>query len=335
VGWDLMRYDGEPVAAVKYDGNAHRSLSWDPNNHAPYLPRVNADPTGTEYGGEGSFGHMWMNQMPSLNASPGEWMLWTEEFTVDPDSWEPAVLSFHAYDGSPERVKVAPAVRIDGQWYIGWDLRVETRWKTWRPYAITWSRSGWYRFDPSLLFSVRDAVPVENLPDGLITAFGLYMYKDYAWYVNEIDNITLHARPARPVNPYGNWVATRFPQSVLTDPMQHHQLLPERDPDGDGWSNAWAYAMGLNPMDRSGAGVRPEVVTGRSGWALRLPWNPEAANARVQVYQSDDLIDWVPLDTQSRDVIEEGTGQPCRQWPIPEPDSPARYYTMGLEIVTD
>jgi hypothetical protein len=34
-------------------------------------------------------------------------------------------------------------------------------------------------------------------------------------------------------------------------------------------------------------------------------------------------------------VIEEGTGQPCRQWPIPEPDSPARYYTMGLEIVTD
>lgn len=338
VGWNLMRFDGEPVAAIKYDGNAHRSLSWSSNEAAPWLPKVNANPGGDELSGTGTYGHMWMNQMHSLNASPGEWMLWTEEYSVDTERWDLTAVSFHSRDGSPERVKVAPAVRIAGDWFIGWELREETRWKTWREYTIPWSRTGWVRFEPSILFSVRDAIPVERLPHGEITAFGLYFFKDFAWYVNEIDNVTLTARPAQPRTPYGDWVARSFPQEMLTDATRFADLQPGADADSDGLSNLWAYALGRSPFHRNGGNEGFPVVF-RPGeeegdWVLRLPWNPTAENVAVEVYSSEDLHQWDHERSDSEVLTDPDNGETVRHWLLEPGDdrSGSRFYAFTLRL---
>lgn len=338
VGWNLMRFDGEPVAAIKFDGNAHRSLVCDPHDSAPWLPKVNANPMGSELTGTGTCGHMWMNQMHGLNASPGEWMLWTEEYPVDTELWDLAALSFHSSDGSPERVKVAPAVRIAGEWFIGWELRVETRWDTWREYTIPWSRTGWVRFDPSILFSVRDAVPIERLPNDEITAFGLYFFKDFAWYVNEIDNVTLKARPSQPRNSYGDWVAQSFPQEMLTDAARHADLQPQADADRDGLSNLWAYALGRSPVGSDGAeGGFPVVLRAgedEDGWELQLPWNPVADNVVLEVHTSKDLQRWDPEPSRSEVRTDPENGEAVRHWFFESGDDSTgnRFFTFSLRL---
>jgi hypothetical protein len=328
VGWNLMRFDGDPVASIHYDGNAHRSLSYDAGNRPPYLPKVNADPDGTEYDAPGNGGHMWMNQMPFLNASPGEWMLWTDEYPVDRERWELTELNFNAIDGSPEQVKVAPAVRIGGEWFIGWDLREETRFKSWRAYSIRLGSTGWVRFAPSPVFSVRDAEPVERLPDGDIDAFGIYMLKDYAWYVNRIDNITLWARPTQPPNPYGDWVATRFPQSLLIGPNAAETVAPEADADHDGWANIWEYAMDTGGGDTSGA--TPALFLEDGQLVADLPWNPQADNLVLSVYASSDLKDWYRVDLQPVDYADPESGQARRRWSAPLPQSGNLFHRMDL-----
>jgi hypothetical protein len=324
VGWQLMRFDGDPVARIKYDGNAHRSLVYDRSDTGPYLPKVNANPTGTELDGPATYGHMWMNQMPFLNASPGEWMLWTDEYTIDQSAWELTQISFHSTDGSPEQVKVAPAVRIDGQWYIGWDLRVETRrYFKWRLYDIQPDVSGWGLFEPSLFFSVKDATPVERLPDGVITAFGLYMFKDYAWYVNEIDNITVKAVPREPEDPYAAWVWRGFSQEFLTNAPDPAIFEPGADANGDGWANVWDFAMGR--AEAEAALGRSILVHGEAGDTLVMPWNEAAAGLEIDVFVSRDLRTWVDPVTVAApggrpplySVYDDPDGNLYRSWQLP------------------
>lgn len=327
VGWNLMRYDGEPVASVQYDGNAHRSLSYDTWDTGPSLPRINANPTGAEPEGGNTAGHMWMNQMPFLNASPGEWMLWTDEYTIDRDKWELAEFSFHAKDGSPERVKVAPAVRIGGQWYLGWELRILTQWKTWRAYTINLDTAGWVLFEPSLIFSVRDAEAVDRLPDGDVDAFGLYMFKDYAWYVNEIDNFTVKVRPRQEPDPYGTWVVEVFPQDLLKNDAEVWKVDKVHDPDRDGWSNLWEFVMGSNPMEAGSSGLLTSVDSeGRV--RLALPWNPEATNIAMTVMESADLVNWAPaVNVTVTDLPGEEAYSGLREWLIPSVSKP-RFYRL-------
>ncbi len=329
VGWNLMRYDGDPVASIKYDGNAHRSLSWKSSPAAPWLPRINANPTGTEYDAPNAYGHMWMNQMPSLNVSPAEWMLWTEEYAFDQADWQLARITFHSTDGSPERVKVSPAVRIDGRWYLGWDLRVETFYSWWREYTINLGPDGWRLFEPSLFFSIRQAEPVGRLPDGAVTAFGLYFFKDYAWYVNEIDNFTLWARPREPENPYGAWLTRAFPQAFLTDPANAAALAPEADPNGDGWANLWAFATGTDPLDPSGKAAAPRLLWDGETLVLDLPRNPQAHNLAFTVYASADLKAWEAVAAAHERYFDD-TGRPRQQWRLEPPDrtAGARFFTV-------
>jgi hypothetical protein len=340
VGWNLMRFDGDPVARIKYDGNAHRSLAFDRWDTGPYLPQVNANPSGSELDGPATYGHMWMNQMPFLNASPGEWMLWTDEFSIDQSAWELTQISFHSSDGSPEQVKVAPAVRIDGQWYIGWDLRVETRrFFKWRLYDIQLGATGWVLFEPSLFFSVKDAAPVERLPDGDITAFGLYMFKDYAWYVNEIDNITLHAVPREPEDPYAAWVSRGYSQEFLRNTVDPAVFEPQADANGDGWANIWDFAMGRTSAE---AALTGSILThGENGDSLVMPWNEAASGLEIEVLVSRDLRTWVDPVTVSApggrpplySVYDDPDGNLYRSWQMPpiEGESPL-FYRLQIDL---
>lgn len=288
VGWDLMRADGEPVPSVQWDGNAHRSLST--NSQAPYRTKINADPTGTEYDSPGARGHMWMNQMPFLNATPAEWMLWTEEYTVDTDRYEITAVEFHATDSSPERVKNSLAVRIEGEWYLFWDGRVETQWNTWRLYRIDFATTGWYRFDPSPVFSIRTAEPAP-LPAGDIEAFGLYFFKDYGWYVNQVTNFTIYARERIEPPAYLTWQLAHFPaEDLLDDSLDETVWGKSADPGRTGMPNLARYALGVSPFAREEA-ISPELL-GDGRLRLHFTWNPEATDMAVDIERSGDLRSW-------------------------------------------
>ena len=288
VGWDLMRPDGEPVPSVRWDGNAHRSLST--NSAAPYRTKINADPTGTEYDSPGARGHMWMNQMPFLNATPAEWMLWTEEYTVDTDRYEITAVEFHATDSSPERVKNSLAVRIEDDWYLFWDGRVETQWNSWRLYRIDFATTGWYRFDPSPVFSIRNAEPAP-LPAGDIEAFGLYFFKDYGWYVNQVTNFTIYARERIEPPAYLTWQLAHFPaEDLLDDALEDTVWGKHADPGRTGMSNFVRYALGLSPYSDT-EGITPEL-TGDGRLRLHFTWNPEATDVNVGIERSTDLRSW-------------------------------------------
>jgi len=325
VGWNLMRYDGDPVASVKYDGNAHRSLSTG-DAEPPYFTKVNADPNGSEYDYDRAQGHMWMNQMPNLN-SGNEWMLWTEEFVLDRTAWDLNTITFHATDSSPERVKVSPAMRIGGQWYLGWDLRVETWGSWWRSYTMPLALTGWYLFEPSSTFTIKDATPVDLLPEGNIEAFGFYFFKDYAWYVNQIDNFAVQVTPARTENPYRDWLFQNYSQAELIAEAESGRLNPEEDFNGDGWANVWDYATGRTD------GATPRLLYLIDGEPrLVIDWNPAAVNLELDVFQSTDLAQWVNIE-ELVDVpvlslpYTDHTGENWyRNWsPLPDSDIPVFY----------
>ncbi|MCD8482156.1 MAG: hypothetical protein LR015_05480 [Verrucomicrobia bacterium] len=186
--------------------------------------------------------------MPFLNATPAEWLLWTEEYSIDPQQYEIDRITFHGYDSSPERVKHALAVRINGNWYIHWDARIETQFATWRPYTLTFSTTGWYRFIPSPTFSIRNAA-FTTLPNGVIDAFGLYMFKDYGWYVNQVDNFTIYARERQAPPALLAWQLESFPPEVLYENALEASVWgPNADPDGDGNINLLEFALGGDPL---------------------------------------------------------------------------------------
>lgn len=325
VGWNLMRYDGDPVASVKYDGNAHRSLSTS-YSEPPYVGKVNADPHGDEYDYNRAPGHMWMNQMPNLN-SGNEWMLWTEEYVIDRAAWDLNQITFYSTDSSPEQVKVSPAMRIDGQWYLGWDLRVETWGNWWRNYTMPLASTGWLLFEPSPTFTILDATPVDLLPEGNIEAFGFYFFKDFAWYVNRIDNFTIHGTPATTDNPYREWLFEVFSQEELIAEAGSGRLDPLADFNGDGWANIWNYATGKPVADA------PRILYMTNGEPrLVMEWNPSATNLEFDVYQSKDLSEWTPIeDLVDAPILSipytDPTGEHWyRNWsPLPEADPPVFY----------
>ena len=316
VGWDLMRPDGEPVPSVKWDGNAHRSLST--NSQAPYRTKINADPAGTEYDAPGARGHMWMNQMPFLNATPAEWMLWTEEYTVDTSRYEITAVEFHATDSSPERVKNSLAVRIEGDWYLFWDGRVETQWNSWRLYRIDFATTGWYRFDASPVFSIRNAEPAP-LPAGDIEAFGLHFFKDFGWYVNQVTNFTIYARERVEPPPFLTWQLGHFAaEDLLDDSLEGTVWGENADPGRTGMPNLARYALGLSPFSHD-EGIRPELsADGRL--LLHFTWNPEATDVAVGIERSADLRSWSAAAAAewAMNGLEDGLEAWTVSVPVPE-----------------
>jgi hypothetical protein len=293
VGWNLMRYDGQPVASIKYDGNAHRSLSGH-SYTAPWQSKINANPSGTEFDQTNARGHMWMNQMPFLNGTPAEWMLWTEEYQIDQSLYDVASIRFHATDESPERVKVSLAVRIEGVWYIFWDGRVETFGTSWREYTINFSRNGWYLFTPSHAFTIRNAHYTE-LPSGDIEAFGLYMFKDYGWYVNQIDNFTVLARERILPPPYLAWQLANFqPEHLYEDNLATSIWGDQADPDGDGNANLLEYALGGDPV--SSGSLIDATLNDEGLLQLAFLRNPQATDVDLELQRSADLTEWQSVE---------------------------------------
>ena len=315
VDWNLMRYDGDPVASIKFDGNAHRCLNVE--GSATYLTRVQADPDGDEYDAPYAGGHVWMNQMPSLNASPAEWLIWTDEYTIDRSLWDVHSIQFHATDSSPERVEWAPAVRIAGQWYIGWEWRVETYQSNWwSRYTMPLGTSNWVLFEPASTFSVRKAQTVPVLPDGDIEAFGFYMFKEYGWYINSLDNFTILAQPRKEPDRYGNWVARNFPQAVLLSDLALDLTLPSADYDQDGWANIYEYASGSNPALLQTSGSLPRVFLESGKLVLELPVNPQAGPVSFQARVSSDLKSWQTFSAVPEVLIDPLSGAGLRRWSI-------------------
>lgn len=319
VGWSLTRPDGEPVIT-----NAHRCLNTAGSDS--FLPRVNSNPTGLEYDEPDALGHIWMNQMPFLNASPSEWMLWTDEFAIDRQSWDLASFRFRARDGSTSEggVQNTPAVRIDGQWYLGWDMRVESQWGTdwnwsWRSYTINLGQSGWYRFDPSPTFSILNATRVDNLPAGEIEAFGLYFRKLFGWHNNRIDNFEVWVRPRAPLDPYGQWLARHFPPTSLALPREAGRWHPEDDASGDGLPNRIAFALDRDPFT-PGAGVSGRDHTLENlgeGWRARLRIHPAADNVTIALQFSPDLVEWTPHPAPGTPATDHH-GNTWLEWTLPE-----------------
>jgi hypothetical protein len=292
VHWNLMRFDGDPVASIRYDGNAHRSLASGFSSEIN-LAKVNANRDGDEYDVTNARGHMWMNQMPYQNASPGEWLLWTDEFNIPTSAYDITRIQFHATDSSPERVKVAFAARIEDQWYIYWDGRVETQWNAWRLYSIEFATSGWYRFEPGPAFSINRAEPA-SLPSGNIDAFGLYMLKDYAWYVNRIDNVTIYVRERVPAPPFLLWQLAHFSgEELLDDSLETTLWGSEADPSTSGISNLARFAFGMDPWQTD---MPVAIIPADPQPVLQFAIATAAADAvDVSVHISEDLQNWAPL----------------------------------------
>lgn len=320
VGWGLMQYNGEPVPSVTYDGNAHRCLRGG-GGSAVYRPKVSADPAGEEYEEQGSSGHLWMNQMPRQNVSPAEWMVWTQEFTIDLAEWELAQFSFHAADSSPwqELVAASLAVRIEEQWYVAWDLRAEINRSWWNEYDVPLQPTGWYRFEPSETFTIREADPVGRLPEGVIDAFGVYFFKEYAWYITDFDNFTLYVRPQRGPRPYGRWLVDNYGSVELANAVASRSWNTAADPDGDGWANLWEYSLGGDPL-----GYEPELGRGHrsvkdGSLRLALPADSTAVDLDFALWRTRDFQSWEQV--LSRNVvrgIDPEDGGKSWSYPIPE-----------------
>jgi len=308
VGWQLMSFDGNPVPEVKYDGNAHRSLSGD-SYSGRSASKVNANPTGEEYDILNANGHMWMNQMPFQNASPSEWFLWTDEYPVSRSGQEISKMTFQSTDSSPEHVKVSPALRIDDKWYIGWDMRVETSGGWWRDYSIEVQDNGWYLFEPSPIFTIRDATLIGRLPDGDVDAFGVFFYKDYGWYVNEFDNLTLYTQPKQVVPPFASFLTGYFPAIVLADGARDAGWRPYQDYDGDGFSNMLEYLGDSDPTERRSQPadlVRIEPTTTQIDLVVT---NTEAMSGLSMIlWKSNDLKTWSKVPHVAHERLNPLTG---------------------------
>lgn len=331
VGWALTQFNGQPVIT-----NAHRCINTAGSDS--FLPRVNSNPTGLEYDEPNALGHVWMNQMPFLNASPSEWMLWTDEFAIDRQSWDLASFLFRARDESTSEggVQNVPAVRIDGQWYLGWDLRVESFFNFWRSYTINMSESGWYRFDPSPSFSILNATRVDSLPAGEIEAFGLYFRKLFGWHVNRIDNFEVWVRPRAPLDPYGQWLARHFPPTRLALAQETGLWGPEDDASGDGLPNYVAFALDRDPfIPGSGVSGRDHTLEDLGeGWRARLRINPAATAARnvtIALQFSTDLIAWT-IHPSSGNAVTDIHGIHWLEWGIPSATGePAMFVRWSFE----
>ncbi len=105
--------------------------------------------------------------------------------------------------------------------------------------------------------------------------------------------------------PYDQWKAGFFTSGELTDPAVSGDDV---DPDGDGISNLFEYAYGLNPKEKSRLGLPSGQVAsggpdGKDYFVLLLHRRVGASGLQYAIEVSDDLWTWQPAGARV-EVIE-------------------------------
>jgi hypothetical protein len=219
---------------------------------------------------------------------------------------------------------------VGGQWYLFWDGRVETRYSFWRNYQISFATSGWYRFDPSPTFSIRRAEPAD-LPPGQIEAFGLYFFKDYGWYVNEIDNFAIKVRERVLPPPFLLWQLAHFDAVDLIDDARESSVWGRNaDPNHNGILNFVEFALGNDPLSATVQAPYRLRVNEAGVPVLEIALNPEATEVSLTLQMSHDLKAWTTIAAPEWNLIEV-PDSPLHHWEIPLPpeaNQPAHFYRI-------
>jgi hypothetical protein len=287
VNWNLMQPNGEPVPEVQFDGNAHRCLrsAFNGSNQA----KVNANPTGTEYEDSNFYGYLWMNQMPRTNLEPAEYLCWTDEYPIDREdldiidfSW----VSAKEASGNPWG-HTAPAVRINGQWYIQWDFRIQDR-NFWEKKTFSFSSEGWVHFDPGPFFSATTAESV-SLPDGLIEAFGFWTRKSYAFNNSFLDDFEIRTAERAPAFDFESFRTENFAPSELLDSSLSG---PDGRADGTRFDNRTQFFMGLDPNLNDGTGLLEPDLADDGTFRIRYQRAKSAHGISGTLKWSTDLDTW-------------------------------------------
>jgi hypothetical protein len=83
---------------------------------------------------------------------------------------------------------------------------------------------------------------------------------------------------------YAGWQALHF-----TLPQEAELARPDRDPDGDGLSNAAEYALGTNPRQFTAVPWRPPTFDVQGRMTLELPMRDDDPTLRAWLEMSDNL----------------------------------------------
>ncbi|MDY0170366.1 MAG: hypothetical protein RBS80_27725 [Thermoguttaceae bacterium] len=120
---------------------------------------------------------------------------WTEEYTVDRSYLNVREIQWRQRNNLPDDVAddaMRVAVRIEDDWFVSEQTFSNTT-TSWTPMQLNFGRATWLEleFDPGSILELGAAAPF--LPDGNITAFGLFA--DNATVTHRIDSFTILAIP--------------------------------------------------------------------------------------------------------------------------------------------
>ncbi len=245
-----------------------------------------------------------MNQMPRQNLEPAEWLGWTDEYAIDRDTREIVDISWDSFKEFTGNLwgHTAPAVRINGQWFIQWDFRIKDL-SFWTQKTFAFSDAGWVRFDPSFNFSATTATS-ETLPDGTIEAFGFWNRKSFAFNNSYLDNFKIRTAERAPAFDFTAYQDAHFDATQMADPALSG---PGGRADGTRFDNRTQFFMGLDPNAVDGSGLlEPEMPAG-DVLRIRYQRGKNAHGVSGTVKWSTDLQTWSSEGVRETLIADTGT----------------------------
>ncbi len=109
------------------------------------------------------------------------------------------------------------------------------------------------------------------------------------------------------VTSFNEWQNALFSETDMADEAVGQDAS---DPDNDGYSNLFEYALDLNPWVSNTNPVKIEIIEngidalGRV--KVRFPWAKEMTDVQYVVQISSDLIAWTDLSTELVDSVDNG-----------------------------
>jgi hypothetical protein len=112
------------------------------------------------------------------------------------------------------------------------------------------------------------------------------------------------------VTSFSEWQNALFSEADAADEAVGQD---DSDPDNDGYSNLFEYALDLNPWVSNTNPVEIEIIENGidalERVSVRFPWAKEMTDAQYVVQISSDLIAWTNLSTELVDSVDNGNSE--------------------------